>query len=219
MNKESNEFASEIVWQSTETTPDGKPFMSVKKARGYYYYAERGGRDSIAFILYDEETGSLGLIKESKPPMDEEFNQKHMKVTAFGGSIDMDKTPEEICQIEVLEEAGYNIPMENIVYIGKTMVSTQMNQSCFGYMVNVTGFTPGKTEADIHNEAQIAKDADEFSHNEVVWVTENEIMDNNDWKSIWIYSKMYFASVRHIIEKEKATKKAEDPNYHPKKEV
>jgi len=191
-----NEHKAQIVWQSPETTPAGDPFMTVKKARGYYYYTERGGRDSIAFILFDQNAGKIGLINEAKPPLDEVFNQKAMRVTAFGGSIDMDKSPEEICQVEVLEEAGYDVPLENIVCVGTTMVSTQMNQGCVGFMVDVTGLVPGKTEADIKNEAQDEKDPDEFCHNSTIWMNDDELMDNNDWKSIWIFAKMYHATIK-----------------------
>lgn len=188
------EFEAEIVWQSPETTPAGDPFMTVKKARKYYYYAERGGVNSIAFILYDQETNKIGLIYESKPPLDEAFNEKKMMVTAFGGSIDSDNTPDEICKIEVLEESGYDVPQDKIICVGTTLVSSQMNQGCVGYLVDVTGLTPGKTEADIHNDAQDAKDPDEFIHNKVIWMTTDEVMANNDWKSIWIFAKAYYSS-------------------------
>jgi len=195
-----NEFESEIAWQSAETTPAGDPFMTVKKSRGYYYYAERGGVDSIAFILYDAdrgENGEYGLIYEAKPPLDERVGAKHMSVTAFGGSIDMDKGYDEICQIEVLEEAGYDIPTENIHSVGSTLVSSQMSQYCFGYFVDVTGKTAGKTETDIFNEEQEQKDPDEFKHNKTIWLDLEGLMANNDWKSIWIFSKIFYWSMKN----------------------
>lgn len=189
-----NKHEAEIVFQSPEKTPAGDPYMTVKKARGYYYYAERGGVNSIAFVLYDQEKQKIGLIYESKPPLDEIFNTKKMMVTAFGGSIDMDATPDEICKTEVLEESGYDVPEDKIICVGTTLVSSQMNQGCIGYLVDVTGLTPGKTEADIKNEAQEQKDPDEFIHNKVVWMSTAELMDNNDWKSIWIFGKAYYSS-------------------------
>ena len=200
VNEKNNPFKPEVVWQSPETTPNGKPFMQVKKARGYYYYAERGGRDSIAFILYDQKSGLVGLISESKPPLDEVFKEKHMRITAFGGSIDMDgKTPDEICQIEVFEEAGYKVDMERILCVGTTMVSTQMNQGCIGYIVDVTDLEPGMTEADLMNEEQQLKDPDEFNHNKVVWCNDDDVMHNNDWKSIWIFSKAYHSALKDVM--------------------
>jgi hypothetical protein len=186
--------------------------MTVKKARGYYYYAERGGTDSIAFILYDARTGFFGLISESKPPLDEAFNELHMRITAFGGSLDIDGlSPAEICQIEVKEEAGFDVPMEKIMCIGTTMVSTQMNQGCVGYIVDVTGIIPGKTETDYKREdaEQLEKDPYEFSDNRVVWLTDEEIMVNNDWKSIWIFAKAYHASLQDKLDEAKEQTQAD----------
>jgi len=188
---EQNKHKAKIIWESAGKNPAGEPFLSVKQARGYYYYAERGGRDSIAFILFDLNSEKIGLIYESKPPLDEVFGKKMMMVTAFGGSLDMDKTPEEICKIEVLEEAGYDVDLEKIICVGTTLVSTQMSQGCVGFFVDVTGLTPGKTEADIKNDVQDKKDPDEFIRNKVVWLNVDELMHNNDWKSIWIFSKIY----------------------------
>lgn len=187
------EKENEVLWESPEKTPNGDPYMKIKKSRGYYYYAERGGIDSIAFVLIDKNNEKpYGLIYESKPPLDEIYKEKHMRITAFGGSIDMGDTKlEEICKIEVLEEAGYNIGLdkERINLVGGTMVSTQMNQICYGFAVDVTDLISGKTEADYKNEVQILKDPDEFIHNKVIWMNKKELLSNDDWKSIWIVCK------------------------------
>ena len=201
MNK--NEHEAEVIWKSTDdnpkaVTPAGDPYMIIKKARKYYYYAERGGQDSLAFILYDAETSKVGLISESKPPMDERGNRKVMMTTAFGGSIDKDIPIKEICQEEVLEESGYSVPLDKISFIGETLVSSQMNQVCYGYMIDVTGLTAGKTEADIQNEEQNLKDPDEFINNKVIWMSYDECMTNSDWKSIWILAKMYWESMKKV---------------------
>lgn len=197
---------AETIWKSKETTPNGKPFMTIKKARGYYYYAERGGVDSIAFILYDKDTGLIGLISESKPPLDEIFNTRKMLITAFGGSLDVDnKSPDEICQMEVLEESGFSVPMDNIVCVGTTLVSSQMSQGCIGYIVDVTGLVPGETEADIQNKEQEEKDPYEFSQNSVVWFTDEELMVNNDWKSIWIFAKSWHSAMKEVIDNQEQT--------------
>jgi hypothetical protein len=178
---------AKVLWESKGKTPAGDPFFSVKEARGYYVYGQRGGTNSIAFVLKDGD--KYGLIYESKPPLDEEYNEKHMEITAFGGSIDMDKSYKEICQTEVLEESGYDVSMDRISDVGKTLVSTQMNQLCYGYLVDVSGLEAGETESDIYNAEQEAKDSDEFKHNKVIWFSFDELMDNNDWKSIWIVTK------------------------------
>lgn len=184
----------EIMYQSKGTTPKGDPFMSVKKARGYYEYAERGGQDSIAFILFDKDTNKFALINESKPPMDERRNEKVQMTTAFGGSVDMDISYSGICQVEVEEEAGYEVGIPRIHNIGQTLVSSQMSQLCHGFLVDVTGLEKTKlTEFETDpSDAQKAKDATEFSGNSVKWLTYFEVLENNDWKSIWIINRYKF---------------------------
>jgi hypothetical protein len=186
---------SKTLWESEGKTPNGKPFFAVKQARNYYFYGERGGIDSIFFILYDKHDEIWALIEESKPPRDEQENSKVMMTTAFGGSIDMDgKNPKEICQIEVLEESGYNVPMDRITYMGETLVSTQMSQMAKGYFVDVTDISKTqKAEYEIDvSESQNIKDPDEFSRNSVKWLSTSEVIENSDWKSIFIVTKAIF---------------------------
>lgn len=191
---------AEVMYESKGCTPAGHPFMTVKRARGYYEYAERGGKDSIAFILYDANQEKFALIRESKPPMDERNGFETRMTTAFGGSIDMgtDVTYQEICQTEVREEAGYEVPLDRIRSVGQTLVSSQMSQMCEGFLVDVTDIE--KTlEAEYEKEAsedQAEKDANEFVGNSVEWMTITELMDNNDWKSTWIAFKTIFNGMR-----------------------
>jgi len=183
------DYTAEIMYKSKGKTPNGDPFMTVKKARGYYEYAERGGQDSIAFILFDADTRKYGLILESKPPMDERMGKEVKMTTAFGGSIDMGEnvTYKDICQTEVKEESGYVVPLENIHFTGETLVSTQMSQMCHTYFVDITGIQ--KTEVA---EYEIKDKNNEFNGNEVRWLNYDEVMKNNDWKSIFILSKAIY---------------------------
>ena len=184
-----NEHEAEVIWESDERSPvNGEPFLTVKKARGYYTYAERAGVDSIAFILMDEDIEKFGLISESKPPLDEFYKEKVMSLSAFGGSKDLNIPLEEICQKEVLEESGYDVKLKDIKFMNVTMVSSQMNQRCFCYIVNVTGLTPSLTEADIFNKEQENK----FKHDKVVWVTSEEIMEHGEWKSVYIMTQLAY---------------------------
>jgi len=189
---EQEKHTAEVMYESEGKTPNGIPFMTVKQARGYYCYSERGGVDGIAFILFNNDTKKFALIYESKPPMDERENKEVRMCTAFGGSIDVDgMTPKEICQMEVQEESGYIVPLDKIHKCGTTLVSTQMSQLAHGYLVDVTGINKtekAEYELDV-SEAQNEKDANEFSGNRVDWLDADELMENNDWKSIWIFSK------------------------------
>ena len=165
------------LWESEGKTPNGDSFMTIKMARDYYVYAERGGRDSIAFILFNNKTKQFGLILETKPPMDERENKESQMITAFGGSIDMgDKvTYQEICKTEVLEEAGYVVPLDRILFTGVSPVSTQMSQMCSTYLVDITDIQ--KTEVAEY----------ESSTDNIKWMNINELMNNGEWKSIYIW--------------------------------
>ena len=185
---------AKIKYSSKGKTPDGNPFMRVKQARGYYEYAERGGQDSIAFILFDNKSKKFCLINESKPAMDERNGEETRMTTAFGGSIDSTHPEQQICQTEVLEETGFEVSLDRVHYVGETLVSSQMSQMCVGYLVDVTGLT--KThEAEYEKEVsktQSQKDAEEFSGNSVHWFTYSEIMENSDWKSIFISTQAIY---------------------------
>lgn len=163
--------------------------MTVKSAKTTpYFYAERKGADSVAFILIDNNrVDKFGMISERKPPLDERFNELVFLETAFGGSNDMiddelyfkmsdDVVIEhfrELVQTESREESGYVVDLERIKFISKEYVSTQMNQFCFMFTVDVTGITQG--EADPQNkEEAMAK---------VVWKTLDSVKNTNDWKT------------------------------------
>jgi hypothetical protein len=62
---------------------------------------------------------------------------------------------------------------------------------CNGFLVDVTGIEKTETaEWELAaSEAQKEKDANEFAGNEVRWFDADELMENNDWKSIWIFTK------------------------------
>lgn len=197
--KELEPFEAEIKYKSKGKTPSGDPFSTVKVARGYYEYLERGGVDSIAFVLFNNNKKEFALIHESKPPRDEIEGKEVRMTTAFGGSIDMgaDTTYQEICQTEVREEAGYIVPLEKIHFVGDTLVSTQMSQMCHLYLVDVTDIE--KTEVAEHEkkltEEQSEKDANEFSKNRVEWMSIDELMENGDWKSVYITMQSIFKGV------------------------
>ena len=176
---------AKTLWESDGKTPDGNPFISIKQARGYYNYASRGGQDSVFFILYDRNKGQFALIKEAKPPLDERLGESALLTTAFGGSIDSEDSYPEIVQTETLEEAGYEVPLENIHYMGSTLVSSQMDQIANGYLVDVTNIEKTQTA-----EYEQANATEEFVNNEVIWMDYQKVMNNSDWKSIFLMAKL-----------------------------
>ena len=98
--------------------------------------------------------------------------------TAFGGSNDKDAPLIDIVVEEVKEEAGFVVTKDRITDLGKVLVSTQMNQFCYLYMVDVTGLVQGE------------RDLQEGEHgSSVKWLSEKDIITGEDWKSITIIMK------------------------------
>lgn len=111
-------------------------FLEIKttKAGGRttdYEYAERKGTHSVAFLLYDPNSEEICYRLEHKPPVNA------WVLGAFGGSIDPKKSLVDIVINEVKEESGYSSENSDVKFVGKYLVSTQMNQYCYLFAVNV----------------------------------------------------------------------------------
>lgn len=138
-----------------------------------YQFAERRGIDSIAFICIDRDTNLFLVNNEYTPPANE------FLLRAFGGSLDKAKSKEEIVREELKEEAGYEVAEDKIHFVGSAFVSTQMNQRCFLYLIDITKAknTGRKPENAMEGVAMPTK------------LTVNEILDGEDWKAITIINK------------------------------
>lgn len=151
------------LWAS----PESNPRLTVRQV-GKYYYAERLGRDSVAFILYDKKKyPRLGLIQEYKSPLGKDL------ITAFGGTLDKNISIKNIVLEEVQEESGYVVDLSRIHLIGKRYVSTQMNQYCYLFLVDVTDLKPGPRNPQDELEEQA----------KVVWLDLNKILKGPCWKA------------------------------------
>lgn len=163
------------LFETPQKNAEGKPFITVKDNDGYTY-AERLGVDSVAFVLYNRHRGSLGqfgLIYEYKPPIDMSL------ITAFGGSLDKEQNCIKTIADEVAEEAGYTLNLASCDYlrikkVGTMFVSTQMNQMCTLYLVDVAYLDLGKRNPQSKHEETA----------EVVWLTEEQVYTTNCWKAI-----------------------------------
>ena len=148
------------------------PWLKVKKAGGFIY-SERKGVDSIAFVLIainaaDERR--IGLIHEYKDPIG------RFLTTAFGGSIDNEKYHKDLKVLvkdEVIEESGFDVSFDNINYHGKAMVSTQSNQFCHLFSVEVDKLKQG--ERTTTNATELLS--------KVTWLTMKDINQLEDWKA------------------------------------
>lgn len=158
-------------------------FITVKKTSGYFY-AERKGIDSVAFVLFannaDDEK-RIGVVREFKIPINK------FLPSAFGGSIDEEKYFEDLNTLvidEVLEESGFTVTKEDIDYYGKVLVSTQMNQFCHLFAVRVDKFRQGLKTTNNPREIEST----------VEWLTLPEVFILEDWKAITIVAKRMISS-------------------------
>lgn len=153
-------------------------YETVEEEKGVtgFQYAERRGIDSVAFIVWHKDKKKFLLTKEYLPPVG------HFLTRAFGGSLDKDMELKEIVKLETLEECGYKVELNNILYVGKSFVSSMMNQYCHLFLVTVSESQFSGREPENKTE----------SLSEVIELTEDEIMELDDWKSITIVSKLSF---------------------------
>ena len=163
-------------------------FLNIKKVidpdnnTNGYLFAERLGVDSVAFILWDSGAEQFLLNKEYKPPVDEFI------IGAFGGSMDKDKNPEEIVIAETKEEAGFVVTKEQVHFVGEAFVSTQMNQFCKLYLVEVNKEDQDEREPENAMEASA----------EPTWLDwePSELADLRDWKALTI---IYMAQGKGVL--------------------
>lgn len=171
-------------------------FITVKKNDGYFY-AERKGVDSVAFVLFannaDDEK-RIGVVREFKNPIN------RFMPTAFGGSIDEERYFEDLTVLvidEVVEESGFIVKKEDIDYYGKVLVSTQMNQFCHLFAVRVDKFRQGLKTTNNPREIEST----------IEWLTLPEVFQLEDWKVMTIVAKRMISSPTII----QATKINETP--------
>jgi len=74
---------------------------------------------------------------------------------------------------EVIEESGFDVTFESINYHGKAMVSTQSNQFCHLFSVEVDKLQQG--ERTTTNATELLS--------KVTWLTMKEINELEDWKA------------------------------------
>lgn len=101
-----------------------------------YFYCERKGKDSVAFLLLDRDNLDKPFICL------EQYSSSYDQFIkgAYTGSLDKeDKSIEEIVQEEVKEEAGFNVEMDMINALGNMVVSSHSSERVNLYLVDVTG--------------------------------------------------------------------------------
>jgi len=69
--------------------------------------------DSVAILLYHEEHETFVVVRQFRPPVYLK-NGDGYTYELCAGIVDKDKTLVEIAHEEILEECGYNIPLERL---------------------------------------------------------------------------------------------------------
>ena len=157
----------ELMWASAGKAGNGEPFLSVYKL-DHYYYAQRPGIDSVAFILTNDHN-QVGLIDIYHGPTPD------VRICAFTGSMDMTgKDYIETVIAEVKEESGYIVGPKDITYIRKFEVGTQTNEMVHLFLVKVSETNKGDREPDGPHEAA----------SRVVWMDPVDAMQSRDWKAV-----------------------------------
>lgn len=138
---------------------------------GSYYYSQRLGKNSLAFLLYDSTIDKFACLIQHNPAVD------RFLLNSFTGSLDKNKKVREILLEEIKEESGYTIPPDEIkdrvIYLSKQPVSSQTNEEVYLYLINVTNLKQGKTIPD--------NDWEKYSY--IKWTSSNFIFKNAEWKA------------------------------------
>jgi len=134
-----------------------------------YYFMERAGVDSVAFILVDKNSDKpFGLINQFRGQ-----SGKFIK-GAYTGSLDKPELSlDEIVLEEVKEESGYVVDLGRITFISKEIAGAMTNEQINLYVVDVTGLQPEELEPESVFE----------ENTENLWFTYEEAMNKTeDWK-------------------------------------
>lgn len=78
--------------------------------------------DSVSILLYHKEKDAFIIVKQLRPPV-LNMNQDGYMYELCAGIVDKDLPLKQIAKEEVLEECGYDVPLENIRYITKFFTS------------------------------------------------------------------------------------------------
>jgi 8-oxo-dGTP pyrophosphatase MutT (NUDIX family) len=135
-----------------------------------YYFSERAGRDSVAFLLVDRGGSEtlFGCLQQWHGPL------ARFVLGAFTGSLDKPGLSiETIVQEEAMEEAGYHVGLERIEYLGAEPVSSQCNEETHMFVVDVTGLPQQPLQPE-----------NPFEENtETHWLMGPQVLAHGEWKS------------------------------------
>lgn len=143
---------------------------SIEKNDEDYYFLERIGVDSVAFILFDSKKRGtpFGLINQYRG------NFGEWQIGCFTGSLDKPElTLPQIVVEEVKEESGFIIDESNVNFISCECAGSQSNERVHLYLVDVSHAELGETEPESEHE----------ENTDTLWLDEAGVMSSDDWKA------------------------------------
>ena len=137
-----------------------------------FYFIERAGIDSVAFILYDndaEDNRTIGMINQYRGSYGEFIKG------CYTGSLDKpDKSLVEIVIDEVKEEAGFEVTEDRVYFLSKEITGAATNERVNLYLVDVTY----AKKVDLEPESTFEKNT------ENLWYSPQQAFDvATDWKA------------------------------------
>lgn len=175
------EMVKRLVDKPIYKTPafkGGKKWLTIYKVtdpesdNSDFYYVERLGKDSVAFLLVDHDReGEFGILQQFSSPYRKFFKG------AFTGSLDKPElSVQDIVVEEIKEEAGYDVSGEadqRIIPCGTMPVLSSTNETVNLFMVDVTG---------LQQQRKAPENIFEENMN-IYWVGEDQIREQCEWRA------------------------------------
>lgn len=173
-------LTTKIVYVSGDPETS-KKYLTVKEIASNelppYFYVERKGKNSVAFLLEDRKVPSKPIIvlRQWHGPLG------RYNVGAFTGSIDKDLSVVDIVIEEVFEEAGYVVTPDMIEHLATEPVSGNTNEEVHLFKVDVTN----AEYKGLHPENVFEKNTFRIRMNL------SEVLSNSEWKGYKIAQLAY----------------------------
>ncbi len=179
------------------TTPSfkgGNKYLTVKKTydpktkgKFDFYFVERVGKDSVAFLLFDASTTKFGILKQYSSPL-EQFT-----LGCFTGSMEKEgKNVFTTVVEEVIEESGYTVGTDRVQLISTEGVGTCTNELVNLCLVDVTSLERGKRKPENLFERNMT----------MSWLSASEVIESCEWKAKQIvftctHNTQYLENIRN----------------------
>ncbi|ARV61508.1 NUDIX hydrolase [Nostocales cyanobacterium HT-58-2] len=136
----------------TDKTIFSNHWLVIKETPRRFYYLERKGKNSVAVFLLRRIDAANSptyevLIRQQPLCIDNTEINGQLKLfpCPITGALDEGESPEEAAIREVYEETGFSV---KVLPLGKYIVGTQTNETCYMYYTDVTGIEPDVAQQD-----------------------------------------------------------------------